>query len=81
MQSGRAHTNQWILEFETEARKVTDPLMGWIGSGDTREQIRLRFSTFDDAIAYADRHKIAYTVQKTHKRRLQPKSYADNFRV
>ncbi|MCP5364672.1 MAG: ETC complex I subunit [Hyphomicrobiales bacterium] len=81
MQSGRARTNQWILEFEPQARKVADPLMGWFGSGDVRRQIRLRFSSLDEAIAYADRHNITYTVQKPHARRIQPKSYADNFRV
>lgn len=81
MQSGRARTNQWILEYEPQARKVADPLMGWFGSGDMRRQIRLRFSSLDEAMAYADRHSITYTVHKPHARRIQPKSYADNFRV
>ena len=59
MQSGRNNTKQWILEFEpTEARRA-DALMGWISSGDTRAQVRLRFATKEDAVAYADKHGLS----------------------
>ena len=41
MQSGKARTDQWVLEFAPAEAKKPDPLMGWAGSGDTREQVRL----------------------------------------
>ena len=51
MQSGKALTDQWILEFAPSEAKKPDPLMGWAGSGDTREQVRLTFATCDAARA------------------------------
>jgi hypothetical protein len=80
MQSGQGNTKQWVLEFEPEEKKLTEPLMGWIGSGDMRGQLRLRFPTKDDAVAYAVRRGIPYTVVEPKHRRIKPKSYADNFR-
>ena len=51
MQSGRARTDRWTLEFEPAERKRPDPLTGWAGSGDTRDQIRLGFPTMEAAIS------------------------------
>src|SRR5262245_31117953 len=45
MQSGRALTRAWVLEFAPAERKENDPLMGWVGSGDTEQQVRLFFDT------------------------------------
>ena len=36
--------------------------MGWTSSGDMRQQVRLRFDTVEEAIAYCERHGIAYQV-------------------
>ncbi len=79
MQSGRAKSQQWILEYEPTDRKQIDPLMGWTGSGDTMGQVRLNFETEADAVAYADRHGIAHNVIKPKERAVRPKAYADNF--
>lgn len=80
MQSGKALTDQWILEFApTEARRA-DPLMGWSGSGDTQSQVVLKFATQAEAQTYAERHGIAATVYATPPRRLKLQAYADNFR-
>jgi hypothetical protein len=79
MQSGRAKTRQWVLEFEPAEATRRDPLMGWSSSGDTRQQLSLHFETLDEAVAYAQRNDIAYTVQQPHARTVQPKSYAENF--
>ena len=54
--------------------------MGWIGSGDMRGQIKLKFSSKEEAIAYAKRNKINFSIKDPNKRRHQPKSYSDNFR-
>ncbi|MFZ5610054.1 MAG: ETC complex I subunit [Pseudomonadota bacterium] len=80
MQSGRAKTRRWVLEFEPQAAKQPDPLMGWAGSGDTLRQIRLRFDSEEAAAAYARKHGIDYRVLPAHERRLRRQSYADNFR-
>ncbi len=42
MQSGLANTRKWVLEFEPGAAKSIDPLMGWTGSADTREQLKIK---------------------------------------
>jgi hypothetical protein len=81
MQSGRAETRQWVLEYEPTRRQQLDPLMGWPGAGDTLQQVRLKFDTLEEATAFADRHGIDYTVQKPKQRVLKPRAYADNFAV
>jgi hypothetical protein len=80
MQSGQAGTHEWILEFEPAMPRRADPLMGWIGSADTQAQVRLRFDSRDEAVAYAEKHGVAYDLELPHERRIRPKAYADNFR-
>src|SRR3546814_6161774 len=53
MQSGRASLRKWVMEFEPSAPREVEPLMGWTSSSDTRAQLRLRFDTLEEAIAYA----------------------------
>lgn len=80
MQSGRARTKAWVLEFEPESAKRPDPLMGWTSSNDMRQQVQLEFETSEEAIAYADKNAIPYQLFEPHAPRPRPKSYADNFR-
>jgi hypothetical protein len=80
MQSGRAGTHHWVLEFEPAAPRRADPLMGWIGSPDTQAQVRLFFENRDEAVAYAEKNGIDYAVELPQERRVKPKLYADNFR-
>jgi hypothetical protein len=80
MQSGKARTGDWILEFAPAEAKKPDPLMGWAGSGDTQVQVVLTFASADEAQAYADKYGIAAHVTPTPPRRLKLQSYADNFR-
>ena len=79
MQSGRANTRSWVLEFEPSMRTDIDSLMGWSGSGDTTTQMRLRFDTSEEAVAYAKRNGLEYSVDQPKERVIKPKSYADNF--
>ena len=81
MQSGRANTDRWVVEFEPESRREVEPLMGWTSSADTRAQLRLRFDSQEDAVAYANKHGLMYTLEQPRNRRIQPKAYADNFKV
>ncbi|MEQ9042547.1 MAG: ETC complex I subunit [Alphaproteobacteria bacterium] len=80
MQSGRAQTREWVVEFEPAAPRETEPLMGWTSSRDTCAQVKLRFPTKEAAIAYAEQHGYAYRVIAPKTRRPQPKSYAANFK-
>ena len=80
MQSGRARTKDWVLDFAPAEAKLADPLTGWAGSGDTRDQVRLSFPTQEAAIAYAEREGLAFTVVAAPTRTLKLQSYADNFR-
>jgi hypothetical protein len=81
MQSGRALEGKWILEYEPAEAKRADPLTGWAGSGDTREQVRLGFPTLDAAKAYAEKHALAYHVSVGDvARSLKIQAYAENFR-
>jgi hypothetical protein len=79
MQSGKAKTRDWRLEFAADSARKADPLMGWTQSSDMNGQIRLDFETREEAIAYAQAHGIAFQVSepKTPKRII--KAYADNF--
>ena len=80
MQSGRANTERWVIEFEPEHKRELDPLMGWTSSPDTRTQVRLFFDSKDEAIAFAEREGYMYTVEEQRERKVRPKAYADNFR-
>ena len=80
MQSGLAATKKWVLEFQPEQRREVEPLMGWTSSRDMRSQIRMRFSTKEEAIDYAKRNGIAYAVREPKPRKHTTKSYADNFK-
>ena len=80
MQSGHSNTQHWIVEYEPEVARETDALMGWTGSADMRGQIQLRFNTKEEAIAYAERNEIPFVFKNSNVRRVQPKSYSDNFR-
>ncbi|GAB4147250.1 MAG: ETC complex I subunit [Sphingomonadales bacterium] len=80
MQSGRANSKAWVLEFEPRMAKRPDPLMGWAGSADTLGQVKLRFPSKDDAVAYASKHGIDFRVLPEHRRSLPLRSYAENFK-
>jgi hypothetical protein len=80
MQSGRAKTRQWVLDYEQATQRVPDPLMGWSSAGDTLNQVQVRFDTLEEALAFAKQRGLDYTVIPPHQRSLKPKAYADNFR-
>ena len=79
MQSGKAKTRDWILEFAPDSARKADPLMGWTQSSDMNGQIKLSFDNRDEAVAYAQAKGIPFQViePKTPKRII--KAYADNF--
>lgn len=81
MQSGRRNTQKWLMVFEPDSRRPIDPLMGWVGSLDTRTQLRLRFDSRDEAVAFAERNGLTYEVFEPQAHVVRAKSYAENFRA
>lgn len=80
MQSGEARSERWCLDYEPEAPRSIDPLMGWTSSGDMKSQIRLWFDSQEEAEAYCRREGIAYRVDRPRERTRKALSYSDNFR-
>jgi hypothetical protein len=79
-QWGKALAGKWVLEFERQEAQRADPLTGWNGSGDTNTQVRMTFATKEAAIAYCDRHDLAYHVVPAPPGALKIQANADNFR-
>ncbi|WP_043745018.1 ETC complex I subunit [Paramagnetospirillum magneticum] len=81
MQSGRnGNAKSWVLEYEPTAPKQADNLMGWLGSTDTSSQVRVKFATMEEAVAFAKKKGLDYQVATENARLQKPKNYADNFR-
>jgi hypothetical protein len=80
MQSGRAGTDGWVLEFMPVEAQRPDPLMGWAGSSDTQRQVRLSFGSVEAAKAYAEKNSISAQVETAQARVLKLQAYSDNFR-
>jgi hypothetical protein len=79
MQSGKAKTKEWVLDYEPEEPREVEPLMGWTSSGDMKQQLRLRFDSKEEAVAYCQRHAIAYQIFEASEPTRRAIAYADNF--
>ena len=78
MQSGTKKYDKWIIEFITENPGI-NPLMGWESSIDTYSELKLEFNSKELAIEYAKKNKINYELIEPKIRKINKKSYADNF--
>ena len=78
MQSGTKKYDKWIIEFITKKPGI-NPLMGWESSTDTYSELKLEFNSKDLAIEYAKKNKINYELIEPKMRKINKKSYADNF--
>ena len=79
MQSG-ARARKWVLAYEPATRREPEALMGWTSAKDTLNEVQLHFETMEEAIAFATKNGLDYTVIQPHESTEKPKSYADNFR-
>ena len=66
MQSGKRTSKKWLLEFDTLDTQI-NPLMGWESSVDTMSEVKLEFSSKDEAINYAKRNNLNYYVIEPEK--------------
>ena len=78
MQSGNRNTKNWLLEFDTLNTGINS-LMGWETSNDTMSEVKLEFSTKEQAINFAKKNDIMYYIVEPQKRKIIKKSYSDNF--
>ena len=79
MQSGRAKTKEWMLDYEPDQPSEVEPLMGWTSSTDMNRQVQLHFDSKEEAVAYCERNGIAYQVFDPKQPARRGMSYADNF--
>jgi hypothetical protein len=79
MQSGRASTKEWRLEYEPEQSPAIEPLMGWTSSGDMKQQLTVHFDSQEEAVAYCERKGIPYQLIEPKQSAHRQIAYADNF--
>ncbi|HEY3694210.1 ETC complex I subunit [Phenylobacterium sp.] len=79
MQSGKAKTKDWVLEFEPASALRSDPLMGWTQSSDMNGQVVLSFDTREEAVRYAQAHGLAFQLVDSKPAKRIIKAYSDNF--
>lgn len=79
MQSGKAATKKWLLEFVLADAPRPDALMGWISGADTNGQVRMSFDTKEAAIEFARTHAIPHQVVDAPEAKRQIRAYSDNF--
>jgi hypothetical protein len=82
-QSGPGPAKPWRLDFDIETPRSIEPLMGWTSSGDMKQQVRLRFSSKEEAVAYAEREGVPYRVEEPtlNVASRRTASYSDNFKT
>lgn len=80
MQQGKSKTGYWILEYNNCDAKYYDPIMGWTGSVSTEHEVCVEFKTLDAALTFAKSIGLDPLVEQPHARKIQKRSYADNFR-
>jgi hypothetical protein len=80
MQSGRGKNEHWVLEYELETPRRPDALMGWISSGDTLNQVVMKFESREAAVAFAESQGMTYSLAEDKQRIVKPRSYTDNFK-
>ncbi len=79
-QSGKGKTGEWLLEHDAVAARSVEPLMGYTSSSDMLSQVKLKFESKEDAVAYATKHGIAFSVEEPHEPKRRRVSYSDNFK-
>lgn len=79
MQSGKAQSKEWRLDFLPSAAARPDDLMGWTSSTDTNGQVRLTFDSKEEAIDFARRNGIPHQVVESVEAKRVIKAYGDNF--
>ena len=69
----------WSLELEPKGSRYIEEMARWTATNDTSSQLKLTFSSKEEAISYAKKHNIEFSLAKEQHKIFRPKSYAENF--
>jgi hypothetical protein len=78
-QSGTKKTKQWLLAYPPGQKNI-DPIMGWVGSKNTTQHIKIPFDTKEQAIDFAKHQKLDFQVIEPNIEKPIIKQYKDNFK-
>ncbi|KPJ10510.1 NADH dehydrogenase [ubiquinone] iron-sulfur protein 4, mitochondrial [Papilio machaon] len=79
MQSGTNNIHHWEMEFDNRQR-WENPLMGWTSTGDPLSNMKVQFSSPEDAIEHCEKNGwIWYLDCPKLEKEFKPKSYGINF--
>ena len=81
MQSGRGKVGRWIIQPMLPTARRPDPVMGWASAGDTLSEVRMVFSTYEQAANFAQKQGWTVMVEPVEERIVIPRNYADNFKA
>ena len=62
MTSAPAQPQEWYLTFDRRSAPSIEPLMGWTGGSEPLAQLELKFPTLEQAVAYAQRQGLRYSI-------------------
>lgn len=80
MQSGKKNVKKWLVEPIAEKNtKSLNPLMGWVSGNDTQAQLKFKFPSKEEAIAFAKSQNFEYEIFEPKTSSIKKKSYAQNF--
>lgn len=80
MQSGKKNTKKWLLvPLEEKNIRHLNELMGWTSADNTESQIKIEFSSKEEAIKYANSRNFEYEIFAPEFSSIKQKSYAENF--
>ncbi|VEN61031.1 unnamed protein product [Callosobruchus maculatus] len=79
MQSGTNNIGHWEMDFDNRER-WENPLMGWTSTGDPLSNMKVRFTSKEDAIEFCEKNGWKWYVQESKlEKKFKPKSYGINF--
>ncbi|OWR41747.1 putative NADH:ubiquinone dehydrogenase [Danaus plexippus plexippus] len=79
MQSGTNNTHHWEMEFDNRQR-WENPLMGWTSTGDPHSNLKLQFTSPDEAIQHCEKNGWVWYIDAPKlEKEFKPKSYGINF--
>ena len=79
MQSGRGKASVWVIEFDRNVIRKPESLMGWTSSDSTSGQVKLSFSSLEQAKSFAEDNGLSYFIKAASTRKVRPRNYGDNF--
>lgn len=80
MQSGRAKSGAWVVEFINPQAPYKEPLMGWQATRASFARKRLSFHTKEEALIFVRAKNFSYTLEDPKEEKSVGKQYGHHFR-